>query len=82
VRLPAGMDRGIRAAGIAHTFDQGRADFEKAWRRVLPKCTEQDFAQHRYERAHTAWKYAMRVANADASSERLGEVLLRRPDQH
>jgi hypothetical protein len=51
--------RGVRADGIAATFEQARADFEAAWAHILPRCTDADFAEHRYQRAATAWKYSM-----------------------
>jgi hypothetical protein len=51
--------RGIRADGVADTFDQARSEFEVAWRDYLPRCTDADFAEHRYQRAATAWKYSM-----------------------
>lgn len=51
--------RGIRAEGTAADFAQARADLGRAWCELLPKITEGDFAQHRRERAMTAWKYEM-----------------------
>lgn len=44
---------------IASDFQQARADFEATWQTYLPKCTEADFDAWRYQRAATAWKYAM-----------------------
>src|SRR5262245_37912757 len=50
---------GIREDGIADTFEEARAEFEAAWSRILPQCTEADFDEHRYQRAFTKWKYKM-----------------------
>jgi hypothetical protein len=46
-------------SGTAATFDQAREAFASAWNRYLPKCTAEDFEANRYQRAATAWKYAM-----------------------
>jgi hypothetical protein len=46
-------------SGTAGSFDQARADFERAWRDYLLRCTDADFAEHRYQRAAAAWKYSM-----------------------
>jgi hypothetical protein len=46
-------------SGTAGNFDQARGEFEAAWRDYLPRCTDADFAEHRYQRAATAWKYSM-----------------------
>jgi hypothetical protein len=54
--------RGRSAGGTAATFDLARAGFEAAWKAYLPLCTEADFAEHRRQRAWTAWKYAMHDA--------------------
>jgi hypothetical protein len=43
----------------AVNFEQARADFEAAWANYLPKCTSDDFAEYRRQRAWTARKYAM-----------------------
>jgi hypothetical protein len=51
--------RGVRADGIAETFDQARSEFEDAWRDYPPRCTEVDFEEYRRQEAWTAWKYAM-----------------------
>jgi hypothetical protein len=51
--------RGIRFYGVAETFEEARGAFEKAWRRYLSACTDADFDEYRFERAHTAWKYRM-----------------------
>ena len=50
--------------GTAATFDQARADFEKAWRVFLSKRTEADFQAWRDQRDWTARKYA-RWANGE-----------------
>jgi hypothetical protein len=39
------------------TFDQARADFERAWRAFLSKRTEADFQEWRDARDWTAEKY-------------------------
>jgi hypothetical protein len=44
------------------SFEEARAAFEAAWNHYLPHCTEADFAEHRSQRAFTAWKYAMHEA--------------------
>jgi hypothetical protein len=46
-------------SGTAENFDQARADFERAWHDYLPRCTDADFAEHRYQRAFTHWKHRM-----------------------
>jgi hypothetical protein len=45
--------------GTAATFDQARADFEKAWRRLSAQRTEADYQAWRDQRDWTARKYAM-----------------------
>ena len=47
------------ADGTAATFDQARADFEKAWRVFLSNRTEADLQAWRDQRDWTARKYAM-----------------------
>jgi hypothetical protein len=49
------QDRG----GTAKTFDDARANFETAWRALLPTLTEADFDRWREARDWTARKYAM-----------------------
>jgi hypothetical protein len=39
----SGMDPAQGQNSTAADFDQGRADFEAAWRRILPACTKADF---------------------------------------
>jgi hypothetical protein len=51
--------RGLREDGTAPDLFKARAAFEAAWHRLLPKVTEADLAEHRRQRAWTAWKYAM-----------------------
>jgi hypothetical protein len=34
-----------------------RAKSEAAWAHILPRCTDADFAEHRYQRAFVKWKY-------------------------
>jgi hypothetical protein len=45
--------------GTAETFDQARAEFETAWRALLPTLTEDDFDRWKDARDWTAKKYAM-----------------------
>jgi hypothetical protein len=77
--------KGIRAAGIAATFDDARVAFEAAWAIIRPQCTEADFTEHREERAFVTWKYRMWDAgcrpDTDAGRQRHVEVFLRRADQ-
>ena len=55
-----GSDPGEYRDGTAATFDQARADFEKAWRVVFgPSLTEADYQAWRDQRDWTARKYAM-----------------------
>jgi hypothetical protein len=53
------MNRGLRADGIAATFDKARAAFAVAWDAYLSSCTEDDFVEYRRQRTWTTWKYAM-----------------------
>ena len=54
--------RGRSCGSTAGTFDLARVGFEAAWKAYLPLCTEADCAEHRRQRAWTAWKYAMHDA--------------------
>jgi len=45
--------------GNAGTFEEARAEFQRAWDRVAPTITEADRDAFRFQEAHTAWKYAM-----------------------
>jgi hypothetical protein len=47
------MDPGQAQNGTA------RADFEEAWRTILPTLTETSFQDWCYQHDFTAWKYAM-----------------------
>jgi hypothetical protein len=51
--------RGVHAGGSAKSFDVARADFEAAWRQLLPEITKTDFHKHRRYRALEAWKLTM-----------------------
>jgi hypothetical protein len=42
----------VRADGTAKSFDVARADFEAAWRQLLPEVTEADFNEHPRYRAY------------------------------
>jgi hypothetical protein len=48
----------IRRTSIA-TFDEGRADFERAWQVFLANRTEADLQAWRHERDWTVRKYAL-----------------------
>lgn len=50
---------GIRAGGVARSFPEARAAFERAWLEINPKITDADRMEHRRVRAHTEWKYRM-----------------------
>jgi hypothetical protein len=52
-----GLEPGQHQDGTAVDFDHARADFEAAWRTILPGLTEADL--WRYQRNFTAWKYTM-----------------------
>jgi hypothetical protein len=45
--------------GSAVDFEQARAGFEAAWRRLLPTLTEANFKEWRDQRDWTAKKYAI-----------------------
>jgi hypothetical protein len=49
--LPQVMVHGLRTGGSAATFEQARADFETAWQKYLPRCTDADFEQYRRHQA-------------------------------
>jgi hypothetical protein len=53
------MGPGQHQDGTAETFEAARADFEAAWRIILPTRTEADFQAWRDQDAFTAWKNAM-----------------------
>jgi hypothetical protein len=54
-----GLEPGQHQDGTAIDFDQARADFEAAWRGILPGLVAADFQKWRWQRDATAWKYAM-----------------------
>jgi hypothetical protein len=54
-----GMEPGQHLHETAVDFDHARADFEVAWRAILPGLKEADFQKWRYQRDQTAKKYAM-----------------------
>jgi hypothetical protein len=54
-----GSDRGEYLGGTAASFDQARADFEKAWRAFSAKRTPADYQAWRDARDWTEQKYAM-----------------------
>jgi hypothetical protein len=51
--------RGLRADGMAKSFDEARTAFEAAWHRLLPEVTEADFDEHRRYHAFDVWKRTM-----------------------
>jgi hypothetical protein len=51
--------RGVRAHGAAPTFEKAQNAFEAAWTDILPRCSDADFDENRFERAHLVWKYKM-----------------------
>ena len=54
-----GSEPGECTSGAAPTFDQARANFEVAWRALLPKLSDADFQAYRRQQAFVSWKYAM-----------------------
>ena len=52
-----GSHPGEHQSDTAATFDQARADFERAWAAFLPNRTEADFQAWRDQQAWTAEKY-------------------------
>jgi hypothetical protein len=54
-----GSNPGEQQNGTAATFDEARADFERAWQAFLSKRTEADFQAWRDQRDWTARKYAL-----------------------
>lgn len=46
-------------SGIAETFDEARADFERAWRKLSATRTEANYEAWRRQRDWTAWKDRM-----------------------
>jgi hypothetical protein len=54
-----GSHPGECTSGSAASYDEARTEFEAAWHIFLAKRTEADFAEWRYDRDFTAWKYAM-----------------------
>ena len=54
-----GCNPGEHTNGTAPTFEDARADFERAWALFLAKRTEADFQVCRDGRDWHAWKYAM-----------------------
>jgi hypothetical protein len=54
-----GSEPGEYADGTAVTFDQARADFERAWKVFLSKRTEADFQEWCDQRDWTERKYAL-----------------------
>jgi hypothetical protein len=59
LRIYPGSKPGEQRGGTADTFDQARADFEKAWQVFSSKRTEADYEAWRERRDWTARKYAL-----------------------
>ena len=59
VRLLSGSDPDEQRSGTAATFEQARADFEKAWKVFSARRTPGDYQAWRNQRDWTARKYAM-----------------------
>jgi hypothetical protein len=57
LRLLSGFPPREHTSDTAATFDQARADFERAWAAFLPNRTEADFQAWRDQQAWTAEKY-------------------------
>ena len=55
-----GSAPGEQAPGTADSFEQARADFDKAWCVFLSRRTERDFAEWRDQRDWTRRKYEAR----------------------
>ena len=62
LRLLSGSEPRECTGGAASTLDEARAGFLRDWEVFLAKRTPADFDEWRYQRAHTAWKYAMQDA--------------------
>ena len=54
-----GSEPGEFLSGTATTFEQARADFEKAWQMFSARRTEADYQAWRDQRDWTARKYAL-----------------------
>ena len=52
-----GSEPGECTSGTATTFDQARADFDRAWQMFSAKRTEADYQAWRHQRDWTAEKY-------------------------
>ncbi|UEM08585.1 hypothetical protein J4G43_027895 [Bradyrhizobium barranii subsp. barranii] len=54
-----GTDVGAGSNGTGESFEECRADFERAWLKLKPTITDADYERWRTERDDTAWKYRM-----------------------
>jgi hypothetical protein len=54
-----GCDRGQHTSGTGETFEEARAEFEKAWQKLQPTLTEAHYEMWRYNRDFHAWKDRM-----------------------
>jgi hypothetical protein len=64
-----GCEPGEHTYGTSPTFEEARADFERAWVVLLSNRTERDFEEYRDARDFHAWKDAMRAAGKKLPSE-------------
>jgi hypothetical protein len=64
-----GLDPGQHRSGSAATFDQARADFEQAWRDLLPKIPDGAFEEYRRDRAGRAQIVSARERGEKLPSE-------------
>ena len=69
-----GSNPGEQTHGIADSFDQARADFEKAWQVFSSRRTEADYQAWRDQRGWTARKYAAHDRGQRVPDWRVGEL--------
>jgi hypothetical protein len=55
--------------GTQPTYDEAKAEFEKAWEWLGPQITPAMRTEWHHDRAWTAWKYAMREAGCKLPSQ-------------
>jgi hypothetical protein len=70
-----GSHPGEHTSDTAATFEQARADFERAWAAFLPNRTEADFQAWRDEQDWTARKYAMWEAGEKLPSQKPSSLM-------
>lgn len=54
-----GMKPGDQQSGVAETFDEARAAFQRTWGEVAPKLTDADYEAWRQQRDWIVWKDRM-----------------------